>query len=255
MRRAAEQGNMPSLGQGTLSTEAAIPDTEDLVGEAFPVEMPERRRSRAAAPVTTLTTSDNGGERVSRNTPSRGGSVLHLKPHEDLSEHLDSRLSEKVVVDANTLPASREQYRRLAAVLHDGQARGIVSLMRPDPANGVIEIGGILHARSVQRTPVTTETAYLLLRHAFDDLGHRRVEWKCDSLNEPSRVAARRLGFTYEGRFRHHVVVKGRNRDTDWFAITDTDWPAIRAAHEAWLDPANFDVDGRQRTALRPGAP
>ena len=138
------------------------------------------------------------------------------------------------------------------AVVRDGGARGIVSLMRPDPANGVVEIGGILHARSVQRTPVTTETAHLLLRHAFDDLGYRRVEWKCDSLNEPSRVAARRLGFTYEGRFRNHVVVKGRNRDTDWFAIIDREWPGVRAAHEAWLEPANFDSDGRQRTALRP---
>jgi RimJ/RimL family protein N-acetyltransferase len=158
-------------------------------------------------------------------------------------------------------PADLEQMRAFVeatvasavtfAVERDGEARGIVSMMRPDPANGVVEIGGILHARSVQRTPVTTETAYLLLRHAFDDLGYRRVEWKCDSLNEPSRVAARRLGFTYEGRFRHHVVVKGRNRDTDWFAIVDSDWPEIRAAHEAWLDPDNFDADGRQRAALR----
>ena len=138
------------------------------------------------------------------------------------------------------------------AVVSAGETRGIVSLLRPDPTSGVVEIGGILHARSVQRTPVTTETVHLLLRHAFDDLGYRRVEWKCDSLNEPSRVAARRLGFTYEGRFRQHVAVKGRNRDTDWFAMVDGEWPAVRAAHEAWLDHANFDPDGRQRSSLRP---
>ncbi|GAA1917919.1 GNAT family N-acetyltransferase [Nocardioides marmoribigeumensis] len=131
-----------------------------------------------------------------------------------------------------------------------GDARGLVSLMRPDPASGVVEIGGVLHARPVQRTPATTETVHLLLRHAFDDLGYRRVEWKCDSLNEPSRAAARRLGFTYEGRFRQHLVMKGRNRDTDWFAVVDRDWPAVRRALEAWLGPDNFDQAGRQRVAL-----
>ena len=113
--------------------------------------------------------------------------------------------------------------------------------MRIEPSSGVLEIGGIVYARALQRTPATTETTHLLLRHAFDDLGYRRVEWKCDSLNEPSRRAARRLGFTYEGRFRRHVVVKGRNRDTDWFAIVADDWPAIRAAHETWLDLAARD--------------
>jgi hypothetical protein len=84
----------------------------------------------------------------------------------------------------------------------------------------------------------------------MDDLGYRRFEWKCDSLNEPSRRAAARLGFRYEGRFRNHMVVKGRNRDTDWFSVTDEEWPDVRTAHERWLDPANFDADGRQRTSL-----
>ena len=120
--------------------------------------------------------------------------------------------------------------------LVSGQAQGLTTLMRIDPSSGVLEIGGVVYARTLQRTAATTETTHLLLRHAFDDLGYRRVEWKCDSLNEPSRRAARRLGFTYEGRFRRHVVVKGRNRDTDWFAIVDDDWPAIRAAHVTWLD-------------------
>ncbi len=91
---------------------------------------------------------------------------------------------------------------------------------------------------------------YLLARHAFEDLGYRRYEWKCDSLNEPSRSAARRLGFTYEGRFRQAIVYRGRNRDTDWFSITDAEWPRLRTAYDAWLDPANFDEDGAQRTSL-----
>ncbi len=140
--------------------------------------------------------------------------------------------------------------------LATGEASGLASYLRIDAASGSLEIGSLLFARSVQRTAVSTETTHLLLRHAFDDLGYRRVEWKCDSLNEPSRRAALRLGFTYEGRFRQHLTVKGRNRDTDWFAVVDVDWPEVRAAHETWLDPANFDRDGRQRIALAvPGQP
>ena len=127
---------------------------------------------------------------------------------------------------------------------------GIATLMRVDPANGVVEVGGIVLASTMQRTPASTEAMYLLAHHVFDALGYRRYEWKCDSLNEPSRLAAARLGFTYEGRFRHAMVYQGRNRDTDWFSITDDEWPRVRAAHEAWLDPANFDESGSQRTRL-----
>jgi RimJ/RimL family protein N-acetyltransferase len=127
---------------------------------------------------------------------------------------------------------------------------GIATLMRADPANGVVEVGGIILARPMQRTPASTEAMFLLAHHVFDALGYRRYEWKCDSLNEPSRVAAARLGFAYEGRFRNAMVYKGRNRDTDWFSITDAEWPRIRAAQEAWLDPANFDETGAQRQRL-----
>ncbi len=133
---------------------------------------------------------------------------------------------------------------------HGHGPAGIATLMRVDAANGVVEVGGIVLARSLQRTAASTEAMYLLAHHVFDALGYRRYEWKCDSLNEPSRVAAARLGFTYEGRFRHAMVYKGRNRDTDWFSITDAEWPRVRAAHEAWLDPANFDESGAQRTRL-----
>jgi len=136
------------------------------------------------------------------------------------------------------------------AVLVGGQPRGVVSYLRIDRANGVIEIGHIWYAPSIQRSRATTEAAYLLARHAMDDLGYRRFEWKCNALNEPSRRAAERFGFTYEGTFRQHMVYKGRNRDTAWFSILDGEWPAIRAEFERWLDPANFDADGRQRSAL-----
>ncbi|GAA1765487.1 GNAT family protein [Nocardioides hankookensis] len=131
------------------------------------------------------------------------------------------------------------------------RAQGLASYMRIDASHGQVEIAGVLYAKTLQRTRAATEAIHLSMRHAFDDLGYRRFEWKCDSLNEPSRRAADRLGFTYEGRFRHHMVTKGRNRDTDWFSVTDTEWPAVRAEHERWLDPANFDADGRQLSRLR----
>jgi RimJ/RimL family protein N-acetyltransferase len=131
------------------------------------------------------------------------------------------------------------------------RAQGIASYTRIDPATGQVEIAGVLYARTLQRTRAATEAIHLSMRHAFEDLGYRRFEWKCDSLNEPSRRAAARLGFTYEGRFRNHMVTKGFNRDTDWFSVTDAEWPEVRAEHERWLDPANFDADGGQLTRLR----
>lgn len=126
---------------------------------------------------------------------------------------------------------------------------GLASYLRIEPAAGQVEIGGVLLSRRLQRTAAATEAVHLAMAHAFDDLGYRRFEW-CDSLNEPSRRAAARLGFRCEGRFRHHLVVKGRNRDTDWFSVTSAEWPAVRAAHRQWLAPDNFDADGRQRTSL-----
>lgn len=132
-----------------------------------------------------------------------------------------------------------------------GTAAGIASYARMAPAHGSVEIGGILFDAALQRSRAGTEALHLLLAHAFDELGYRRVEWKCDSLNEASRAAAVRLGFAPEGRFRHHLVVKGRRRDTDWFSITAEEWPAIRDRHRRWLDPSNFDEDGRQRASLR----
>jgi RimJ/RimL family protein N-acetyltransferase len=132
----------------------------------------------------------------------------------------------------------------------DGRAAGMATYYRIDPANGSIEVAAVIYARRLQRTRAATEAIHLMARHAFEDLGYRRFEWKCDCLNVPSASAARRLGFTYEGRFRQHMVTKGRNRDTDWFSISDGEWPAVKERHERWLDPANFDTDGRQRIAL-----
>jgi len=127
---------------------------------------------------------------------------------------------------------------------------GLASYLRVTPEHGSIEIGNILFSAPLQRTTAATEAIYLLARHAFDQLGYRRLEWKCNALNAPSRRAAERFGFSFEGVFRSHLVVKGRNRDTAWYAIVDDEWPAIRAGFEAWLAPENFDADGVQRRPL-----
>lgn len=141
------------------------------------------------------------------------------------------------------------------AILPEGHeprsAAGYASFMRIEPAHGVVEVGNILLAPALQRTRAATEAMYLMARHVFDDLGYRRYEWKCNAGNQPSRRAALRLGFSFEGIFRQHMVIKGRNRDTAWFAMLDQDWPARRQAFEAWLDPANFDSQGRQRKRLQ----
>ncbi len=131
-----------------------------------------------------------------------------------------------------------------------GRCEGRQSLMRITPEHGVIEIGNILWGPKIARTAAATEALYLCARHVFDELGYRRFEWKCDAGNAPSISAARRFGFTFEGIFRQHMVVKGRNRDTAWFSITDDDWPALRRAFELWLEPANFYRDGKQKVQL-----
>jgi RimJ/RimL family protein N-acetyltransferase len=128
---------------------------------------------------------------------------------------------------------------------------GMAAYLRITPEFGVIEIGHIWFGARLKRTTAATEAIYLLARHAFDDLGYRRLEWKCNALNAASRSAAERFGFTFEGVFRKHLVVKGRNRDTAWFSITDEEWPAIRGGFETWLEATSFDGEGRQRRSLR----
>jgi RimJ/RimL family protein N-acetyltransferase len=131
-----------------------------------------------------------------------------------------------------------------------GKAVGVATFMRIDPSNGVIEVGNINYSPLLQRKPAATEAMFLMMRRVFDELGYRRYEWKCDALNAPSRAAALRLGFTFEGIFRQAVVYKGRSRDTAWFSIIDSEWPALKHAYERWLAPANFDAQGRQKQKL-----
>lgn len=131
-----------------------------------------------------------------------------------------------------------------------GRAEGRQALMRIDSTHGVIEIGNILWGPAIARSRVATEALFLFADAAFS-LGYRRFEWKCNNLNEPSKRAALRFGFTFEGVFRQHMVTKGGNRDTAWFSIIDAEWPRLKAGYLAWLEPANFDADGQQKTPLR----
>ncbi|MGY5775868.1 GNAT family N-acetyltransferase [Rhizobium sp. LEGMi135b] len=131
-----------------------------------------------------------------------------------------------------------------------GHAEGRQALMRIDNTHGVIEIGSILWGPAIARSRVTTETLYLFASYVFGTLGYRRFEWKCNNLNEPSKQAAERFGFVYEGIFRQHMVAKGKNRDTAWFAMIDADWPRLKVGYERWLAPENFDEAGQQKTKL-----
>jgi RimJ/RimL family protein N-acetyltransferase len=143
------------------------------------------------------------------------------------------------VIDTDPASATRDR------------ASGVLSLLRVQPDAGSIEVGHIHLSPALQQTRASTEAQFMLMSYVFDDLGYRRYEWKCDALNAPSRRAAERLGFTYEGIFRQAVVVKGRNRDTAWYAIIDAEWPTVRKAFEAWLAPDNFDGDEHQRASLQ----
>ena len=131
-----------------------------------------------------------------------------------------------------------------------GRAVGIACYLRIDAASGSIEVGGLLYGPTLQKTPAATEAMFLMMRRVFDELGYRRYEWKCDHLNAPSRAAALRLGFTFEGTFRQHMVYRGRTRDSDWFSILDTEWPGLRDRFQTWLSPQNFDSEGRQKKSL-----
>jgi len=143
--------------------------------------------------------------------------------------------------------ASEDPLYSAVVDLATGRCEGRQTFMRITPEHGVIEIGNILWGPAIARTRVATEALYLFARHAFDALGYRRFEWKCHALNAPSRRAALRFGFAFEGIFRHHMVAKGKNRDTAWFAMVDDDWPRLRAGYERWLAPGNFDGPGQQQ--------
>ena len=189
--------------------------------------------------------------------PNAHAAALHAGSHGEGHEALWAYLfpapfSDEAAFRAYVEKAAASDDPFMLAILDraSGRAIGHATYMRIEPAHRVIEVGNILYTPALQRSAAATEAMYLMARHAFEVLGYRRYEWKCNALNAPSRRAALRLGFSFEGLFRSHMIVKGRNRDTAWFAMTDDEWPARRRAFELWLDPANFDEAGRQRLSL-----
>lgn len=174
------------------------------------------------------------------DTSGAGWTYLTVGPFTDFAEY--SAWVEKVSAGDDPL------FHAIIDV-NTQKAVGVAAYMRIDPANGVVEIGSLRFSPLMQRAPVATESMYLMMRHAFE-LGYRRYEWKCDSLNTPSRAAAQRFGFSYEGLFRQAVINKKRNRDTAWFSIIDSEWPALNDAFTRWLAPENFDAAGKQRVSL-----
>lgn len=189
--------------------------------------------------------------------PAAHGDALfegtHGKGKEDLWLYLwDGPFADRGKFDAYLQRAAASEDPLFFAIIdkNTGRAAGHAAYMRIEPAHRALEVGYVLFSPQLQRTAGATEAMYLLARHAFEDLGYRRYEWKCDALNAPSRHAALRLGFTFEGIFRQHLIVKGRNRDTAWFSMLDSEWPARKSAFERWLDPSNFDAAGRQKVSL-----
>ena len=213
-----------------------------------------RRRSetRQGAALTAFGVEVRRVEPALERRPQNGLlAVDHRKPGGVAAvPFIHDRLAEQSFI-AKSEPLRRERALAHAIIERDGgRAVGVASYLAIDPENGTIEIGSINYSPRLQRRPAATEAMYLLMRRVFDELGYRRYEWKCDSLNAPSRAAAQRLGFRYEGLFRQAVVYKGRSRDSAWFSVIDSEWPILRAAFARWLDPSNFDADGRQRAGL-----
>jgi RimJ/RimL family protein N-acetyltransferase len=195
--------------------------------------------------------------RLERLDPARHGDSLYeasIAPGaDDRFRYLPDPPPDRATFDAWAVKMAESPDPLCYAVIDPatGRAEGRQTLMRIDPANGVIEIGNILWGPKIARTRAATEALYLFAKYSFDDLGYRRFEWKCNAMNAPSRRAAERFGFAFEGIFRNHMVVKGENRDTAWYAMTDDDWPSIKAGMVRWLDPANFDASGLQRKSLK----
>jgi RimJ/RimL family protein N-acetyltransferase len=175
-----------------------------------------------------------------------------VKGHDQVWDYLfHGPFSERAAFDDYIrMFASRDDPYAYAILDQDNRTVGFATLMEIRPQNRVIEVGNILYSPLLQKTPLATEVQYLLARYAFEELKNRRYEWKCNTLNAPSRRAALRFGFTFEGIFKQHMIVKGRNRDTSWYAMMGHEWPSRKAAFEAWLSPDNFDAQGKQKKKL-----
>ena len=227
---------------------SAMPDSIPAVGPLVPGWAPRPR--------LPLQSMDGRYARLEPLDPARHGPVIHEANLRNASGSMWSYMPYgpfATLADwlawAEPMAASADPLFFAIVDRATGLAAGVAAYLSIVPEHGSIEVGHIAYSPLLQRTPAATEAMFLMMRAAFE-LGYRRYEWKCDSLNGPSRAAAARLGLSYEGVFRQHRVVKGHNRDSAWFAAVDGEWPRLRAAFEQWLDPTNFDADGHQRVRL-----
>jgi RimJ/RimL family protein N-acetyltransferase len=220
-------------------------DDNDLHGWTGPARVPDGETALRGARVALepLRVGAHGDDLFAAGHDTRDPALWDYLPYGPWD-------GDRAGFDAHLAAQEGSSDPRFYTVVLDGRAVGVVSYLRIVPEHGVIEIGHIWFGAELQRTPAATEVVYLLARHAFEKLGNRRLEWKCDAANARSQAAARRFGFTYEGTFRQHLIVKGRNRDTAWLSIVDGEWPEVKAGFEAWLADGNFDGEGRQRVGL-----
>jgi RimJ/RimL family protein N-acetyltransferase len=206
------------------------------------------------APLPGAVTLNGRFGTVERLVASRHGPDLwqSVRGHDPIWAYIPAGPFADEAAFSSYIAACEQNKERIFYAIVEGKSRaiGISALMEIRPDMRVVEVGNIVYSPALQRTPLGTEAQYLLARYAFETLGYRRYEWKCNALNAASRRAAERYGFTYEGIFRQHMIVKGRSRDTAWFAMLDSEWPARKAAFERWLALENFDRDGRQKAKL-----
>ena len=227
-----------------IDTETGLP-IGPLVADPAPAKRPQRVVLEGRfCRLEPLDAARHGDELFRASTPPDAAArFLYLFENPPVGRAEFQTWLEKVAVSEDPL---------FFAVIdkRSGRVEGRQTLMRIDPPNRVIEIGSIYWGPAIARTAVTTEANFLFAQYAFDELGYRRYEWKCNALNAPSRAAAGRFGFSYEGHFRRAVVIKGRTRDTSWYSMLADEWPRLRNAYESWLSPENFDADGKQKTSL-----
>lgn len=213
--------------------------------DARPARRPERTTLRGRA--VTLVPLDAAAHAAALFRAANGGDKDRVWTYLSDGPYVD-----EAVFAANIAVKAQSADPLFFAILDNasGEAVGYQTLMRIDVVNRVVEVGNVLYTPAMQRTIGATEAQYLFARYVFDELGYRRYEWKCNDLNAPSKRAALRFGFSFEGVFRQHMFVKGRNRDTAWLSMLDSEWPARRAVFERWLAPENFDAEGRQKASL-----
>jgi RimJ/RimL family protein N-acetyltransferase len=217
-----------------------------------PVGLPVDRITPAPRPGAVTLKGRYG--RLEKLTPAHAGDLWSVfAGHDQVWTYIAGAGPFKTAAEFSSsiaMRAAAEDPYAYAIIDAADRAVGYVTLLRIVAEHRVIEVGHVLYSPALQRTPLGTETQYLLARYIFESLDYRRYEWKCDALNAPSRRAALRYGFVYEGTFRQYMIAKGRNRDNAWFSMLDSEWPARKANFERWLDPANFDGEGRQKISL-----